>query len=239
LKAQPIPTHLRQYAWYAPHQAWLRDQGLAHHDPGDASPKRAVLVEADLRGANLEGADLRDADLRGANLRGANLVEADLRGANLEGADLTGANLVEAVLWGANLTRAVLWGANLEGADLRGANLEGAVLTRADLWGANLTRANLARAVLKDAILGGAMMADGRTLAQWQSDPLAGLCDTPEAVERATAAWGKHSWADCPMHEAHGWSRLEDAPTDKRQLVATFVALFDGRHLPKPESEEI
>ena len=55
--------------------------------------KRANLIRADLRYANLKGANLKDADLRYANLKGANLEDADLRYANLKGANLKGANL--------------------------------------------------------------------------------------------------------------------------------------------------
>ena len=63
----------------------------------------AILVGADLRGANLVGANLRGADLVGADLVGANLVGADLRDA-----DLTGANLRDADLTGANLTNTII-----------------------------------------------------------------------------------------------------------------------------------
>ena len=60
----------------------------------------AILIDADLIGANLERTLLFDAhlngvDLRGANLRGAILDRAILDGAHLEGADLTGATGVD------------------------------------------------------------------------------------------------------------------------------------------------
>ena len=79
------------------HAKWLRNE---------PDGKRANLVRADLRGADLYGADLER----------ANLVRADLRGANLYGANLEGANL---------------YGANLEGANLYGADLDYACLP---LW---------------------------------------------------------------------------------------------------------
>jgi uncharacterized protein YjbI with pentapeptide repeats len=102
--------------------------------------EKAVIISANLRGANLV-----DANLRGANLRGANLVDANLRGANLRGADLVDANLR-----GANLVDANLRGANLRGADLRDANLVDANLRGADLRGANLVDANLRGATNKE-----------------------------------------------------------------------------------------
>ncbi len=72
----PIPAHLSQYEWYAPHQAWLRDNGYPHHAPGTTSPRRATLRKVDLGWADLREAAMGWADLCKANLRGA-----DLRGA--------------------------------------------------------------------------------------------------------------------------------------------------------------
>jgi len=89
---------------------------------------------------------------------------------------------------------------------------------------ADLTRANLE----------GANLPDGRTFAAWLVDPLADICAEPEARKRAVAAWGNHTWADCPMHAAYGWGGVEDVPKKIRTRVATFVALFDGKHLPPP-----
>ena len=107
----------------------------------------------------------------------------------------------------------------------RGAIKDG--VSRPVYAGADLTGANLSVATLPD----------GRTLLQWQQDPLAGLCTSPDAVDRAVSAWGNHSWQDCPLHEGMGISGINEAPVDKRILAATFVSLFDGRHLPKPTKE--
>ncbi|WP_372445209.1 pentapeptide repeat-containing protein [Streptomyces verrucosisporus] len=59
------------------------------------------------RRADLMGARLKGADLRGADLRGAYLIAADLRGADLRGAYLNGADLRDADLRGADLTGSV------------------------------------------------------------------------------------------------------------------------------------
>jgi hypothetical protein len=122
-------------------------------------------------------------------------------------------------------------GANLRGADLRGAKLEGAWLRGADLRGANLDGAKLTGAALTGADLRGATMPDGRLWEAYQIDPLAGVCDEPEARERAKAAWGEHAWGKCPMSAAHGWKDFSDVPADKARDVAAFVAVFDGRML--------
>jgi len=111
---------------------------------------------------------------------------------------------------------------------------------RANLTGANLTgvtfiAANLADTDLKGAKLKGATLPDGRAYEQWRADPLDGLCNNATARARAIGAWGNHTWNNCPMHEANGWAGHLDAPEDKRILLATFVALFDGHHLPQPK----
>jgi len=137
-------------------------------------------------------------------LRGADLSEADLSGAELRGADLSGANL--------------------RGADLSGANLRGAYLSGAYLHGAHLSGADLSRAT----------MPDGRTFEEYKADPLAGICQDAAARSRAVAAWGNHSWRDCPMHAANGYTWIGDAPAATRIAVAAFVALFDGVLLPVP-----
>ena len=85
----------------------------------------AVLIEADLSGANLTSANLAGAILREVNLAGANLTGANLAGANLTAANLKGVNLDGAKLSGANLTGANLKGVSLEGVELKGVNLTG------------------------------------------------------------------------------------------------------------------
>jgi len=154
--------------------------------------------------------------LEGLDLRGADLTEADLSESHLTKADLTDADLTDADLTDADLT----------GVDLTKANLRIANLARANLKGANLTGANLARVNLT-----GAIMPDGRTWEAYRADPLAGICEEPEARARALSAWGNHTWQDCPMHTAYGWESVEDAPETKRFLVGAFIALFDSKLL--------
>jgi hypothetical protein len=77
-------------------------------------------------------------------------------------------------------------------------------------------------------------MPDGRAWELYRADPLAGICDEPDARNRAIDAWGNHLWTDCPMHAAHGYTSIADAPEDKRIMVAAFVAVFDAELLPKP-----
>ena len=122
------------------------------------SGRRTNLQEAILLGADLYGANLRYADLYGANLSGANLMRAKLQhadffDANLSGADLYDANLSGADLFDANLSGANLRGANLSDAGLRHADLSDVDLRHADLYRANLSGANLRRANLYDANL--------------------------------------------------------------------------------------
>jgi uncharacterized protein YjbI with pentapeptide repeats len=150
----------------------------------------------------------------------ADLSGADLRGANLSRANLSCANLSCAYLSGANLSRANLSGADLSGADLRGADLSGA-----DLRGAYLSRAT---------------MPDGRAWADYAADHLAGICVTPEVKAKAIAAWGKHTWQDCPMHNAFGADSVESASkacSVDPKLIGAWVALYDAELLTCPGCE--
>jgi hypothetical protein len=131
---------------------------------GEIDLSGAILVRANLSGAdfyetNLSGAILREASLSRADLFAANLSGANLNTANLSGAKLFETNLSGAVLSRrANLFRAEFYDANLSGAnlntaDLSGANLWDTNLSSANLWGANLSGANLSGANLKNAEL--------------------------------------------------------------------------------------
>ena len=106
-------SHLYKFDWYAPHQAWLAERGLPHHDHHGAKPERA----------NLRFTDLRFTDLRYANLRYATLRSTDLRYANLRDADLRSTDLRDADLRSTDLRYANLRYANLRDADLRDASL--------------------------------------------------------------------------------------------------------------------
>lgn len=46
--------------------------------------------------------------------------------------------------------------------------------------------------------------------------------------------WECHSWTNCPMHAAFGADGLHQVPDEHRQAAATFIALFDGKHIPMP-----
>ena len=95
---------------------------------------------------------------------------------------------------------------------------------------ANLSRADLSRANLSDATL-----PDGRIWSDYVADPLSGVCSDADVRAKAIAAWGKHTWLDCPMHAAYGWGAISDAPQDKRIAVAAFIAFFDAKLLPTPQ----
>lgn len=79
---------------------------------GGANLSEAILHEADLREASLNGANLRDTVLDEANLRKADLHMANLTGTSVRQADLGGSNLSGAYL----ITRASLSDANLSNA---------------------------------------------------------------------------------------------------------------------------
>jgi uncharacterized protein YjbI with pentapeptide repeats len=197
---------------YSSFCGWLRDFGLV---------PACNLRETNLSGANLRGADLRGANLSGANLSGANLLGVYLSEANLSGADLSGADLHGADLSGANLSVANLYGANLSGADLRGANLRGANLSGAYLSGADLRGADLPNNMKLDEYI------------RWLPSGLLTLGG--KSLDEVAKAWDSHVWTSCPMHVAFDADDIESVPECHRQAAVLFVALFDGRHLPRPE----
>ena len=160
--------------------------------------------------------------------------KANLREANLSGADLSWVDLSEAVLRGAVLRGAVLRGAVLSEAVLSEAVLSEAVLSWANLSGANLSWANLSGANLRWANLIEATMPDGRKWEEYRLDHYAGICDSDEVRAKAGAAWGSHTWKNCPMHKALGISSTEEAG-EKAKLVGCWVALYDSDVLPEPK----
>ncbi len=136
---------------------------------------RAILTNARLWRADMEGAYFSEADLRGANLREAVLrsasldrvqaahavfFSADATGANFSAADLRGADLSYGILENAVLSNAKLNGASLYAANLRNANLLRVDLSRADLRDTKLEKAMLSRAILEQTDLSSAKLAE-------------------------------------------------------------------------------
>lgn len=142
----------------------------------DAVVNNARLYQANLQGVRcprvvLRGADMGyanwvNADLSGADLSGANLDYADLTGANLSGATLSNTSLTGANFQYADLSNAILSGAKVYGeakfmhANLSGAMLSGAKLSHADLSHTDLSHADMSNMDLRDAILTGANMTN-------------------------------------------------------------------------------
>lgn len=135
-----------------------------HEDVADLNSRKflfAKLTSTWIQGGNFIEADLRGADLQGAHLEGTKFVRAKLQGANLTGTRLWTADLARASAPSTNLRRAILQNttlsaAQLQGADLTSADLRGANIVSARLQGADLTRADLREAVLRGTWLQGA-----------------------------------------------------------------------------------
>ena len=83
----------------------------------------ALLKNAHLHNAKLQGSDLYEANLQDANLRYANLQDANLRHVNLQGTNLGRSNLQQAYFESANLQYAILRFANLQHATLWNSSL--------------------------------------------------------------------------------------------------------------------
>ena len=94
-----------------------------------------ILIDADLRGALMDGVDLSKsnasrANFAGASLRGAFLNNANLSECNFVGADLLRANFRKSALVRADLRRANLYQANLDQVVYLHTNVEGANIKR-------------------------------------------------------------------------------------------------------------
>lgn len=92
-----------------------------------ANLEKALLRNTQLVAANMQATNLRGADMAYIDLSGSNLLGADMSAASLKGANLVNVNMQKAVLVNADLSFANLTGANLDSADLRGANLSKAI----------------------------------------------------------------------------------------------------------------
>ncbi|MFP5237952.1 MAG: pentapeptide repeat-containing protein [Acidobacteriota bacterium] len=105
---------------------------------------------------SLDSLDLRRADFSKQVLEGALLIQSDLREADLSGADLYWVLAADANFDGAVLRDAQLNGAKLRDATFRGADLRGAYVSYDNLGGAaNLEGADLTDALLDGANLAG------------------------------------------------------------------------------------
>jgi uncharacterized protein YjbI with pentapeptide repeats len=104
-RAKLQSTAFRQMELYGAsfrHAVLLRTT-FAGYGTGTASLIKVIFSEA-----VLVEVDLRDANLYNADLKRALLIRCDLRGANLAGADLTGARLIDCRTEGADLTDATV-----------------------------------------------------------------------------------------------------------------------------------
>jgi hypothetical protein len=174
-------------------------QGLTpRHDPGDAEPRRASLIDHDLGGHSFT-----DADMRGALLDGANLTGAVLGWANFTGATLTRAVLTKAVLRGAVLRRVDLTGAKLRDAGLGDADMSWTILTRADLTRADLIGTDLRDAVLTDTVGIGDV-------------PRTSVPDLAAAIlrqiEEHPETWNQRLWHTNTQHSCAGWAIVLAGP---------------------------
>ncbi len=188
-----------------------------------------LLIELDLRGANLQQIELygispENADLTGAKLHGARLEDVNLSGAELANADLRDAQLageepymscflIETNLSGANLARADLADNDLRDSDLSNASLFDAVLVGADLRGADLTAADLTGADLALAELSGANLAE----AKLTNTDLSGarlFADDPESQDAAPVRGLTQAQLDAARADRESPPRLGDTVKD-------------------------
>jgi uncharacterized protein YjbI with pentapeptide repeats len=109
-----------------------------------------VLVDVDLRGANLEHVQLPGAVIRNSDLTGANLIYS-----NLYRADLSLSSLRDSRLHYAGLERATLIGTDLTGADMYKCMAEAALFDHATLRNVDVMSAKLNLALLNSVDMRG------------------------------------------------------------------------------------
>lgn len=98
----------------------------------------AVLVEAQMQGADLTSTEMQGADLKYAKMQGADLKYAEMQGASLRSAKMQGA-----ILSNANIQGAILNSAQMQGVDLTSAKIQGAYLMEATLFNNNFDKSIL------------------------------------------------------------------------------------------------
>ncbi|AFW94608.1 pentapeptide repeat-containing protein [Dolichospermum sp. UHCC 0352] len=147
----------------------IKSYASGNRDFNNAKLRRANLIKAKLRDANLMNANLRcanliEADMTNTNCIFANLSFAKLNHAKLHGSVLIQSNLFSAKLNYADLSQANLVAANLDSAHLNHANLNNTNLTNAHLSGTNLISANLVAVNLTGAYLWNSNLIDANLI---------------------------------------------------------------------------
>lgn len=155
-------------------------------------------------------------------LDNSNYFMLKAEGVRFQDSSITNANFGYANLKGANLSRAKVLGSNFSGANLENAELEATDFQGSDLRNANFKGADLWAANLKNAFLDRAIMPDGRTIEEWEKDPLKGIfgeglckidgdpdgyCDTRAL---ANEAWNVSSWNGGPLQVLSGFEKFDD-----------------------------
>ncbi len=137
-----------------------------------------VYGEAPFYQADLEKAILVDANLRGAILNEANLTEANLRGVNLENAQLNQAILDKAPITNADLFTTNLSNVSAKGTLFNASSLKNANFSAADLTGADLRGVNdLANANFTETILLNVKVSDPNWLSKMDNQDITGWND--------------------------------------------------------------
>ncbi|MFZ1741236.1 MAG: pentapeptide repeat-containing protein, partial [Pontixanthobacter sp.] len=208
-----------------------------------ANLSRSWMFDAILVNANLDGADLRETILARADLTGATMVGAKFchtsmpdgagnssdcyvepaegykpvslaEGLDQSGRDLSGMDFRGKDLSGHNLAKANLSGSNLSGAILTDSDLSGANLTGANLVDADMTGANLASADLTDANLWKAKIDDELNyFIQYCRTTMTDGKNIMSSGDCAGGGWGSASDAqDLATTEADNDTSMQDDP---------------------------
>ena len=201
--------------WYSGNLKQDELQRKAHIIASARDPSAAEV--ASKQAINLEGVDFSNAILVCANLEGA-----DLSKANFEGARLNYANLRRARLWDANfkrarLNQADLTGAALQNADFSWAALRGAVVNRCLLYHVHLENTEMERGQVEETW----EERRAKEVKKEKKDPRRHYADAAIAYNRL-----KNNFASIGRHNDAGWAFVREKRMERnthRVLSARWI----------------
>ncbi len=189
--------------------------------------KEAILKNADLRYANLQGVDFTRANFEGADLRDASLQESNFFQANLSYARLWRADLRRTTFNSANLLQASFYRAEFEDTEFLDANLTNTVLHRNDLSKIIVRRKSLPeRLVIED-------YKKHSALVRWDDPPITPTEWDREVIhhlERAKDAYRglKTSFSNNGMYQDASWAYFRERIVERRMHGLRQVMLYFG-----------
>lgn len=232
---------LRHVDWSA--EAIARQLQKRKYQPGDELPKWVSPFAArGARGLNLKEAILKNADLHYANLQGVDFTRTDFEGADLRDACLRGsnffqANLSYARLWRADLRRTTFHNANLTQASFYRAEFEDTEFLDANFTSTLLHRTDLSKIIVRRKSLPKRLIMEDykkhSVLVKWDDPPITPMeweREVGRHLERAKDAYRglKASFSNNGMYQDASWAYFRERIVERRMHGLGQVMLYFG-----------